>query len=38
VLDDEGGGPNGTLITSTELEGIDHDQIAGLIKRVKSGG
>src|ERR1700730_632235 len=27
----EGGGPNGTLLTSTETEGIDHEQIARLI-------
>jgi hypothetical protein len=38
VQDEEGSGPNGTLITSTELEGIDHDQIARLIKKVKTGG
>lgn len=37
VLDEEGGGPNGTLITSTEREGIDYDQIARLIKKIKSG-
>jgi hypothetical protein len=38
VSDDEGGGPNGTLITSTEMEGIDHSQITRLITKVKSGG
>jgi hypothetical protein len=38
ALDDEGGGPNGTLITSTETDGIDHDQIARLIKTIRSGG
>jgi hypothetical protein len=36
--DDEGGGPNGTLITSTEMEGIDHAQIERLIKKIKAGG
>lgn len=35
---DEGGGPTATLITSTEMEGIDHSQITRLIKKVKSGG
>ncbi len=38
VLDDEGGGPNGRLITSTEMEGIDQGQITRLIKKIKSGG
>lgn len=38
VLDEEGGGSNGTLITSTETEGIDHGQLARLIKKIKSGG
>ena len=37
VPDGEGGGPNGTLVTSTETEGIDHDQIARLVRRIKSG-
>jgi hypothetical protein len=35
---EEGGGPNGTLVTSTETEGIDHAQIQKLIKTIKSGG
>jgi len=34
---DKGGGPNGTLVTSTEAEGIDYGQIARLIKIIKSG-
>jgi ATP-dependent exoDNAse (exonuclease V) alpha subunit len=38
ALEEEGGGPTATLITSTETEGIDHDQITRLIKRIKSGG
>lgn len=36
--DEEGGGPNGMLLTTTETEGIDHAQIACHIKRIKSGG
>jgi hypothetical protein len=36
--DEEGGGSNGTLLTSTELDGINHDQIAKHIKKIKSGG
>ena len=31
------GGPNGTLLTSTELDGINHPQIAQHIKKIKSG-
>jgi ATP-dependent exoDNAse (exonuclease V) alpha subunit len=38
VPDEEGGGPNGTLLTTTELDGIDHPQIADRIKKIKSGG
>jgi ATP-dependent exoDNAse (exonuclease V) alpha subunit len=34
----ERGGPNGTLVTTTEIDGIDHNQIARLIKMIKSGG
>ncbi len=37
VPDDEGGGPNGTLLTTTETEGIDHAQIARNIKKIESG-
>lgn len=37
LSDEEGGGPTATLVTSTEIEGIDHHQIAGLIKRIKAG-
>jgi hypothetical protein len=33
----EGGGPNGTLVTSTETEGIEHNQIARLIRKIKGG-
>lgn len=33
-----GGGPNGTLLTTTELDGIDHPQIAARIKKIKTGG
>ena len=36
-LAEEGGGPNGTLLTSTEIEGIDHSQLLALIKKIKSG-
>ncbi len=36
--DGEGEGPNGTLLTSTELEGIDNDQIARLIRKIKGIG
>jgi hypothetical protein len=35
--DEEGGGRTATLVTSTEIEGIDHHQIARLIKLIKSG-
>ncbi|MBX5454449.1 MAG: ATP-dependent RecD-like DNA helicase [Acidobacteriia bacterium] len=35
---EDGGGPNGTLLTSTELDGINHAQIAQHIKKIKSGG
>ena len=34
-LDEEGGGPNGRLVTSTETQGIDHTQIAKLIKKIR---
>jgi ATP-dependent exoDNAse (exonuclease V) alpha subunit len=34
---DKGGGPNGSLVTSSEMEGIDYGQIAQLIKVIKSG-
>ena len=37
VLDEEGRGENGTLLTSSETEGIDHDQIARLIRKIKEG-
>ena len=36
--DADGGGPNGTLLTTTELEGINDKQIAKNIRRIKSGG
>ncbi|MDQ7251284.1 AAA family ATPase [Dongia sedimenti] len=36
-LHEEGGGPNGTLVTSTEAQGIDYVQIRKLIKMIKSG-
>jgi hypothetical protein len=35
---DKGGGLNGTLVTSSETEGIDYGQIARLIKIIKRGG
>jgi len=35
--DDEGGGPNGTLLMSTEQNGIDLVQIQRLIKKIQSG-
>jgi hypothetical protein len=38
LFDQEGGGPNGTLLTTTETEGIEHAQIARHIKKIKSGG
>ena len=34
---EEGGGENGTLLTSSELDGIDPDQIARLIRMIKEG-
>ena len=34
---EEGGGEIATLITTTETNGIDHDQIADLISRIKDG-
>ena len=37
MLHEKGGGPNGTLVTSSETEGIDHDQIARLVRVIKSG-
>jgi hypothetical protein len=37
ALEAEGGGDNGTLVTSTETNGIDHDQIARLIRTIKDG-
>jgi hypothetical protein len=36
-LEEEGGGPDGTLVTFTETEGIDHSQ-ARLIRKIKTGG
>ena len=35
ILDELGDGPNGRLVTSTETEGIDQEQIARLIKKIK---
>ena len=35
---EKGGGSNGTLVTTTETDGIDHTQIAQYIKKIKSGG
>jgi ATP-dependent exoDNAse (exonuclease V) alpha subunit len=35
---EKGGGPNGTLVTTTETDGINHTQIAQCIKKIKSGG
>ncbi|MBY5508318.1 hypothetical protein HFO81_22550 [Rhizobium leguminosarum] len=35
--DEEGGGPNGTLLTTTETDGIDRPQISCHIKKIKSG-
>ena len=35
---DKGGGPNGTLVTSWEIGGIDNGQISRLIKIIKNGG
>ena len=35
---DEGGGPNGTLITSSETEGFDYQQDRAIGKIIKSGG
>ena len=37
ILDEEGDGENGTLLTSSETEGIDHDQTARLIRKIKEG-
>ncbi len=34
---EDGGGENGTLLTSSERDGIDHDQIARLIAMIKEG-
>ena len=34
----KGGGENGTLLTSSEKDGIDHDQIARLIRTIQDGG
>lgn len=34
-LDEEGGGPNGRLVISTETHGLDHVQIAKLIRKIK---
>ena len=34
---EEGGGENGTLLTSSEKDGIDHDQIARHIRMIKEG-
>lgn len=35
---EKGGGPNGSLVTSSEIDGIDYGQIARLIKIIKSAG
>ena len=37
-LAEKGGGAAGTLVTTTETDGINHDQIAQHIKTIKSGG
>ena len=37
ILHEEGGGENGVLLTSTERQGIDHNRIARLIKKIKEG-
>jgi hypothetical protein len=37
VPEAEGGGENGTLVMSTETDGIDDDQIARLIRKIKEG-
>jgi hypothetical protein len=37
VPDEQGGGPNGTLLTTTETEGINHEQIARHIRKMKGG-
>lgn len=34
---EDGGGEVATLITTTEKNGIDHDQIARLIRMIKEG-
>jgi hypothetical protein len=34
---EEGGGPNGTLVSSTETDGIDHNQILSLIRKIQVG-
>lgn len=38
IPDEEGGGENGRLLTSHETEGIDHEQIARNIRKIKGGG
>ena len=38
VPHDKGGGPNGSLVTSSETKGVDYGQIAELIKIIKRGG
>ena len=34
---EEGGGPNATLVTSRETDGIDHNQIMALIRKIRTG-
>lgn len=36
ISEEEGGGPNGTLLTTTEMAGIEHAQIARNIRTIKS--
>jgi hypothetical protein len=37
IPEEGGGGENGTLVTSAEIEGIDNAQIARLIRKIKGG-
>ena len=37
-LVEKGGGPNGTLVTTTETDGIDHMSIAQYIKKITGRG
>jgi hypothetical protein len=37
VLDEEGGGPNGRLLTTTETDGINMDEIRRLTRKIKNG-